>query len=293
MGTTSRQQPCGSKRSSRPHARIQTAVGCSSPQFGQDRLQHLLFVLQALPVVVAVGVADFVAQVRNILLQQHREDILLLAHHFLSELSQLYQEPVKILTPRAMELLENYDWPGNVRELANVMQHVHALSSDRRVSEEDVPDSVRFAIVPLQDAPDNSVVPFDTAVRSLVKRALEAADGSQAGAARLLNIDRGRLYRLVARLELREQVNRPSRTRSAGSAAGGADGKTSDSAPKVLKPSEAAAMLGCGPALVRREVNRGNLPGYRVGPRGDIRIPLEAVEEYLASRTGRRGRPPG
>ena len=105
-----------------------------------------------------------------------------------------------------------------------------------------------------------------------------------------MGIDRSRLYRFVERFDLRNLVRQPDRAAApepndAAASNSGFDNK----ARSVLKTSEAAAILGCGPALVRREVNRGNLPGYRVGPRGDIRIPAQAVQQYLSTRAAANG----
>src|SRR5262249_3680029 len=55
-------------------------------------------------------------------LRGRRQDIPLLAEHFLRRFSQEMGKPVKEISPEAMGVLESYSWPGNVRELENVME---------------------------------------------------------------------------------------------------------------------------------------------------------------------------
>lgn len=200
-------------------------------------------------------------------LRERREDILPLAHSFLRSLAEFYQESPKVLSDEAAEALEAYDWPGNVREVANVFERVYALCQSDTVTLVDLPPAIAFSAPEPEQIPDYGITPLDEAERALVERALKTTDGNQARAANLLRIDRRRMYRLVRRFKLRELTRR-----------GGTEIKGK---PQLLKTSAAAARLGCDPAFVRREVVRGNLPGYRIGPRGDIRIPADAVDQYL------------
>jgi two-component system response regulator GlrR len=62
-------------------------------------------------------------------LRERREDIPLLAHHFLQRFSHEMQKATQGFTPEAMQFLMLYDWPGNVRELANVLQRAVVLAS--------------------------------------------------------------------------------------------------------------------------------------------------------------------
>ncbi len=61
-------------------------------------------------------------------LRQRQEDIALLIHHFLKIFCKRLGEDYKEITPRALQLLENYAWPGNVRELENTMERLVALT---------------------------------------------------------------------------------------------------------------------------------------------------------------------
>src|ERR1700723_2749688 len=62
-------------------------------------------------------------------LRERREDIPLLARHFLETFRKVMEKPVESISPEAMSRLESYDWPGNVRELENTMERAGALET--------------------------------------------------------------------------------------------------------------------------------------------------------------------
>jgi len=71
-------------------------------------------------------------------LRERREDIPLLAEHFLRLACREHAKSIKGFTPRAMEKLEGHDWPGNVRELKNVIERAVLLACGDLVGEKDV-----------------------------------------------------------------------------------------------------------------------------------------------------------
>jgi DNA-binding NtrC family response regulator len=66
--------------------------------------------------------------IHNVPLRERRDDIPLLAQHFLQEIAQEYNQPRKTITDPALAELQQQDWTGNVRELRNVMERLHILS---------------------------------------------------------------------------------------------------------------------------------------------------------------------
>ena len=62
-------------------------------------------------------------------LRERRDDIPLLARHFLETFRKVMEKPVESISPEAMSRLESYDWPGNVRELENTMERAVALET--------------------------------------------------------------------------------------------------------------------------------------------------------------------
>ena len=85
-------------------------------------------------------------------LRERREDIPLLARHFLAKFAARMHRRIDGFTPEAMRLLVEYDWPGNVRELSNVVERLVILCSEGRVGQahlrETMPASAARAAVP-------------------------------------------------------------------------------------------------------------------------------------------------
>src|SRR5690348_2482209 len=75
-------------------------------------------------------------------LRDRREDIPLLARHFLERFRQATGKDIEGIEPKAMERLEAYDWPGNVRELENTMERAVALETGKRISLEGLPERI-------------------------------------------------------------------------------------------------------------------------------------------------------
>jgi DNA-binding NtrC family response regulator len=76
-------------------------------------------------------------------LRNRREDIAMLANHFLASFDQQYSRSANSLSPAVTELFLTYDWPGNVRELQNVIQHAVLLGEGPSVELSDLPDYLR------------------------------------------------------------------------------------------------------------------------------------------------------
>jgi len=72
-------------------------------------------------------------------LRQRREDIPLLASHFLQRFAERNRKAVKGFTPQAMDLLIHYDWPGNIRELENAVERSVVLLTGEYISERELP----------------------------------------------------------------------------------------------------------------------------------------------------------
>src|SRR5215470_13083482 len=75
-------------------------------------------------------------------LRERREDIPLLARHFLERFRKSMEKPVEGIAPEAMRKLEAYEWPGNVRELENTMERAVALESGNEISVRVLPDRI-------------------------------------------------------------------------------------------------------------------------------------------------------
>jgi two-component system, NtrC family, response regulator PilR len=133
-------------------------------------------------------------------LRERREDIPLLARHFLESFRKSMEKPIEAISPQAMSRLETYDWPGNVRELENTIERAVALESGSEISTTVLPDRISGASVAAVALPGESAafafpaegIDFDGVMAETEKRylraALDKADGVRTHAAELLKI---------------------------------------------------------------------------------------------------------
>jgi two-component system response regulator HydG len=132
-------------------------------------------------------------------LRARREDIPLLAQHFLDTFAQRNRKPIKGFTPQAMDRLIRYRWPGNVRELMNAVERAVVLARSDYLPAEDVAwvpaeDSLQSSMAPApMAAPEN--LTLDQIERATVLKALEAAGGNKSETARRLGITRRTLHK--------------------------------------------------------------------------------------------------
>jgi two-component system response regulator PilR (NtrC family) len=142
-------------------------------------------------------------------LRERKDDIPLLAQHFLEKYGQENNKPGMELAPEALDLLMDYDWPGNVRELENVIERAVVLSSARRIDVDLVSDTVRSSRrfqMPQFIVPPEGISYRDAEAsfqRGLIESALEAAGGVQKRAAELLHIKPTTLNEMIKRHDIR------------------------------------------------------------------------------------------
>src|SRR5438094_2042435 len=139
-------------------------------------------------------------------LRERRDDIPLLARHFLESFRKTMEKPIEAISPEAMTRLESYDWPGNVRELENTMERAVALESSREISLRVLPERIVNYSEASQFGSSQTVeFPADgldfekeiaDAERRYLQAALEKAGGVRARASELLKI-RSRSFRHV------------------------------------------------------------------------------------------------
>jgi two-component system response regulator AtoC len=128
-------------------------------------------------------------------LRERREDIPLLAEHFLREAARENDKPVRELTADAMRCLVAHDWPGNVRELRAAIEHGVVMSNGPKITVRDLPGSLRSALPgpvhPRGPLPLN----LDETELALMRRALSECKGNRTLAAKKLGISRRTLHR--------------------------------------------------------------------------------------------------
>jgi len=132
-------------------------------------------------------------------LRARRDDIPLLARHFLERFCKTMEKPIEGISPEAMTRLESYDWPGNVRELENTMERAVALETGREISLKVLPDRIAGYSGSSIGVPEGQAAGFPVdgidfekeiaaAERRYLQAALEKADGVRTRASELLKI---------------------------------------------------------------------------------------------------------
>ncbi len=123
-------------------------------------------------------------------LRERREDVVPLALHFLRRHAARYRKSVDGFAPEAVEAMLAHPWPGNVRELDHAVERAVLLTAGPAVAAADLalrPSGAAGS--PLEE------LSLEEAERSLIRRALERADGNVSQAARALGLSRSALYR--------------------------------------------------------------------------------------------------
>jgi two-component system response regulator PilR (NtrC family) len=126
-------------------------------------------------------------------LRHRRDDIPLLANHFLTKFNESVGKNIQRLSDEALKKLEVYEWPGNVRELENAMERAYILETSAELSAQHLPDNVSSSSRPrtLDTIPEDGL-DLEGYVASLQRRYLEEAldrtGGVQVKAAELLRM---------------------------------------------------------------------------------------------------------
>jgi two-component system response regulator HydG len=131
-------------------------------------------------------------------LRERREDIPLLAQHFLNTFAEKNRKQIKGFTPQAMDRLVRYDWPGNVRELMNAVERGVILCRGDYVSEMDFPLSVSDVLAPEQEPVREELLadlPLEEVEKVTILKTLESAGGNKSETARRLGITRRTLHK--------------------------------------------------------------------------------------------------
>jgi transcriptional regulator with PAS, ATPase and Fis domain len=149
-------------------------------------------------------------------LRERKDDVPLLAQHFLEKYGEENGKVGMELTPDALDLLMEYDWPGNVRELENVIERAVVLCPGTRIDTDLIPEHVRTSRpfqIPTFVVPPEGIsfkeVTSDFEKR-LIESTLEAAGGVQKRAAELLHIKPTTLNEMIKRYDIRPRRKKAS-----------------------------------------------------------------------------------
>jgi Nif-specific regulatory protein len=136
-------------------------------------------------------------------LRERRDDVLVLAEHFLKQFCLQAGRKVLKLSAEAKKRLEQHDWPGNVRELRNLLERVAYLCPGDRVEPTDLAFTLRPAPDQEQGYEGQTLADATKAFQvAHIKRAIDRAGGNMSDAARLLGLHRPNLYRKMRLLDM-------------------------------------------------------------------------------------------
>lgn len=146
-------------------------------------------------------------------LRDRREDIPLLARHFVQKSCRNNNLPLRTLTQDTIRALMSYSWPGNIRQLENAIEHAVALTGqEKEVRPTSLPEDIAqpggSLLLPAVAIPDEGIS-FTSVVsqleRELILRCLEKTGGNKRQAARLLQLSRTTLIDKLHRLNLADE----------------------------------------------------------------------------------------
>jgi len=131
-------------------------------------------------------------------LRDRKEDIPLLAEHFLRRFSQETNKPVDKISREAIDEMMLYEWPGNVRELENAIERAVVVGKERDVRPEDLPfrrsDDPNFI-------PQNALKDIE---KAHIKKMLDNNQWNIAKSSKILGIDRTTLYSKIKRYNIKK-----------------------------------------------------------------------------------------
>jgi DNA-binding NtrC family response regulator len=169
----------GSSRARKVNVRVLSATNtdlpaaCASGQFRED----LLFRLNTVEIHVPA-------------LRERREDIPVLAAHFLKRYATRYRRSVQSFDAAAIQALKQYSWPGNVRELEHTIERAVLMCRTEEIQPADLSlTSQRALSANLED------LSLEAVEAVLVRKALQRFQGNVSQAAEALGLSRGALYR--------------------------------------------------------------------------------------------------
>jgi two-component system response regulator HydG len=138
-------------------------------------------------------------------LAERKEDIPLLAQHFLGRFAEKNRKDLKGFTPAAMDLLVRYSWPGNVRELENAVERAVIMCVGDYVSERELPPALAASQQDELSGPSPTGMgglPLEQVEKAAIIQTLEETGGNKSEAAKILNITRTTLNNKIKKYEI-------------------------------------------------------------------------------------------
>ncbi|MCP4023439.1 MAG: sigma-54-dependent Fis family transcriptional regulator, partial [Desulfobacteraceae bacterium] len=136
-------------------------------------------------------------------LRDRKEDIGILAYHFLKQYSAQNNKNITHISQEALRLLENYNWPGNVRELENIIERATLFEISNEITVDSLPPVLTMPpLVSDKEPSSKDVKSLEQLSKKHIINVLEMTDQNKTQASKLLGIDRSTLWRIMNRLKM-------------------------------------------------------------------------------------------
>ena len=135
-------------------------------------------------------------------LRERRDDIPLLVKHFIDKFNKEMARKVNNLSPRAMELLLEYNYPGNIRELEHIMEHAFVRCHGKTIHSEHLPRDLQSSDI--IDMAIHSGAPLKALEKETITRTLNENDWRLQDCAKKLHISRTTLWRKMRDLDIKQ-----------------------------------------------------------------------------------------
>jgi len=146
-------------------------------------------------------------------LAERRDDIPLLAHHFLARYAKAQGKAIDGISDEAMEILVHYEYPGNIRELENLVERAVALCNGPAILPKHLPPELEKVCFQVYRVPGGNRLPtLEENESEYVRWVLKQVSGNKTKAAEILGIDRVSLWRKLKRWGLAEDSEAEAET---------------------------------------------------------------------------------
>jgi two-component system response regulator HydG len=186
-------EPLGATRTSKVDVRVVAATNHDLVSLVQEKRfrEDLFYRLQVITITLAP-------------LRERREDIPLLAEHFLRLYATKNQRELDGFTPEALAKLVDYPWPGNVRELEHAVERAVILARGRCLDLGDLPEAIGRAEPSARVIPIPLGMPLEEVEQRLIEETLRRTKGDKELAAKLLGIASRTIYRKLQERQAQE-----------------------------------------------------------------------------------------
>ncbi|OGP66033.1 MAG: hypothetical protein A2170_15555, partial [Deltaproteobacteria bacterium RBG_13_53_10] len=130
-------------------------------------------------------------------LRERKDDIPLLAAHFLGKYTEENKKRISHISPEALEVLLQFLWPGNVRELEHTIERAVLLTTHPIILPEDLPMKLIEETKETESLPSGKLLSLKEIEKRYVLKVLEETKGNKKKASEILGIDRTTLYRIL------------------------------------------------------------------------------------------------